>query len=120
MKCVLRSYVVFAIVVGLFGCSQEKADQAASPTESAGPAASATKLVSARTVEAGCGSCIYEMPGVEGCQLAVKIDGQPYLVTGTTVDAHGAGLCSAAKNAKVTGTIEDETFAATKFEILEQ
>ena len=82
--------------------------------------ASATKLVSARTVEAGCGSCIYEMPGVEGCQLAVKIDGQPYLVTGTTVDAHGAGLCSAAKNAKVTGTIEDDAFAATQFEILEQ
>lgn len=120
MKCVLRSYVVFAIVVGLFGCSQEKTNQAASPPESAGPAASATTLVSAVAVEAGCASCIYEMPGVEGCKLAVKIDDQPYLVTGSTVDAHGAGLCSAAKNAIVRGTIEDGTFAATQFEILEQ
>ncbi len=71
----------------------------------------------ARTVEAGCGSCIFDMEGVKGCKLAVKIDGKPYLVTGADVDAHGAGLCSSAKKAKVVGEIEGDKFVATSFEL---
>ncbi len=75
--------------------------------------------VAARTVEAGCASCIFNMEGVEGCKLAVKIDGKPYLVTGADVDAHGAGLCSSAKKAKVIGKIEGDKFVATSF-VLQQ
>jgi len=71
----------------------------------------------ARTVEAGCASCIFNMEGVSGCKLAVKIDGKPYLVTGADVDAHGAGLCSSAKKAKVVGEIEGDKFVATSFEL---
>jgi hypothetical protein len=55
------------------------------------------------------------MEGVSGCQLAVKIDGKPYLVTGADVDAHSAGLCSASKQAEVTGTVKDGKFASTSF-----
>ncbi len=73
--------------------------------------------VAARIVEAGCASCIFDMQGVEGCTLAVKIDGKPYLVTGADVDAHGAGLCSSAKKAKVVGKIEGGKFVATSFEL---
>ena len=73
--------------------------------------------VAARTVEAGCASCIFNMEGVRGCKLAVRIDGKPYLVTGADVDAHGAGLCSSAKKAKVVGKIEGDKFVATSFEL---
>ncbi len=73
--------------------------------------------VAARIVEAGCASCIFDMQGVEGCTLAVRIDGKPYLVTGADVDAHGAGLCSSAKKAKVVGKIEGDKFVATSFEL---
>ena len=68
-------------------------------------------------VEAGCASCIFYMEGVRGCKLAVRIDGKPYLVTGADVDAHGAGLCSSAKKAKVVGKIEGDKFVATSFEL---
>ncbi len=66
--------------------------------------------------EAGCGSCIYTMKGVDGCKLAVKIDGQSYLVTGADhVDAHQ--FCGAAKKVKVTGKIEGDKFVASKFDV---
>ncbi len=73
--------------------------------------------VAARTVEAGCATCIFNMEGVRGCKLAVRIDGKPHLVSGADVDAHGAGLCSSAKEAKVVGQIEGDKFVATSFEL---
>ncbi len=72
-----------------------------------------------KTVEAGCGSCIFKMPGVQGCQLAVKIDGKPYLVTGASVNAHKAGLCRGAKQAKCSGEVKDDMFVATSFQLVE-
>ncbi|MCZ6817169.1 MAG: DUF6370 family protein, partial [Planctomycetota bacterium] len=71
------------------------------------------------TLEAGCGSCIFNMPAVRGCKLAVKIDGKPYLVTGASVNAHQAGLCGAAKQAKCSGEVKDDMFVATKFQLVE-
>ncbi len=73
--------------------------------------------VPARIVEAGCAGCMFKMEGASGCELAVRIDGKPYLVTGAGVDAHGAGLCSSAKGAKVVGEIEGDKFVATSFEL---
>ncbi len=78
--------------------------------------------VAARTVEAGCATCIFNMEGVRGCKLAVKIDGKPYLVTGAEIDdqgdAHGpAGLCVTARKALVSGKVEGEKFVATSFEL---
>ncbi len=75
------------------------------------------QAVEARIVEAGCAGCIFNMEGVRGCKLAVRIDGKPYLVTGADVDAHGAGLCSSAKEAKVVWQIEGDRFVATSFEL---
>ncbi len=83
----------------------------------------AKKTVSAvkkvKMVEAACGSCIFKMPGVRGCKLAIKLDGKPYLVTGSDVSAHNAGLCGGAKMAKCTGTVKGDQFAAASFEIVE-
>lgn len=76
-----------------------------------------------RTVEAGCATCMFEMPGVEGCVLAVRIEGKPYLVKGSEIDDHGDahaadGFCNAVRQAHVEGRIENDTFMVTKMELL--
>jgi len=108
MKRLLKSAVGLALsgllLLTLAGCggSTEPAPVAGAQTQ---------------TVQAGCGSCIYSMAGVEGCQLAVKIDGTPYLVTGASVDAHSLGLCEAEKTAVVVGQVENGKFVAQSFEL---
>ena len=74
------------------------------------------------TVAAGCATCIFDMPGVTGCKLAVKIDGTAYLVTGSDsdIDDHGDahasdGLCNRARDAVVEGRIDGDRFVATHF-----
>ncbi|MCH7527617.1 MAG: hypothetical protein IID39_09280 [Planctomycetes bacterium] len=62
------------------------------------------------------------MEGVVGCKLAVRIDGKPYLVTGSDIDDHGDahasdGLCNAAGRAVVEGEIDGGRFVATGFEL---
>lgn len=75
-----------------------------------------SQMITDRLVEVGCGSCIYSMNGVQGCKIAVTIDGKAYLVTGADhVDAHQ--FCSATKKAVVSGQIEGDQFTATRLEI---
>lgn len=84
----------------------------------ASTAAGTTTKLASRTVEAGCGMCVFHMPGVTGCQLAVKVDGKAYLVKGADdVNAHAEGLCSKAKLATTTGQVEGDVFVCTKFEL---
>jgi hypothetical protein len=73
-------------------------------------------------VEAACGQCQFDLAG-EGCDLAVRIDGQAYFVDGTSIDDHGdahaeIGFCNAVRSARVTGQVEDDRFAVTAFELL--
>lgn len=75
-----------------------------------------------QVVEASCGQCNFGMKG-GGCSLAVKIDGKPYFVDGTTIhdhgDAHAAdGFCSAVRQAEVTGEIVDGRYKAKSFKLL--
>ncbi|MCH8005815.1 MAG: hypothetical protein IH888_06235 [Planctomycetes bacterium] len=53
------------------------------------------------------------MPGVQGCKLAASIDGQPMLVTGVDVDLHARKLCSVAREAVVTATMEGDGLVAS-------
>ena len=74
------------------------------------------------TVVAGCSTCIFDMSGSTGCDLAVKIDGTAYLVTGSDIDDHGDahaadGLCNASRDAVVEGRIEGGRFVATSFSL---
>ena len=74
-----------------------------------------------RTVEASCGQCQFGMPG-DGCDLALRFDGQEYFVTGTSIDEHGDshaadGFCNAIRRARVTGRVEGQRFLATAFEL---
>jgi hypothetical protein len=74
-------------------------------------------------VEASCGECKFKMKG-NGCDLAVRIDGKPYYVAGTSIDEHGDahaddGFCKAIRKAEVQGEIIDDKFVATYFKVIE-
>jgi hypothetical protein len=50
-----------------------------------------------------------------GCELAVRIDGKPYFVDGTSLDSHGDahandGFCAAIRKASVIGEIKTIVF----------
>lgn len=87
------------------------------------PVVAAAAAPKTRIVEASCGECNFGMKHT-GCALAVKIDGKPYLVTGTPGldsfgDAHAAtGMCTVVRKAEVAGEIKDGKFAATTFKLL--
>lgn len=77
-----------------------------------------------RTVELACGECQFEMPG-NGCDLAIRIDGNVYFVDGSSIDDHGDahaedGLCNAIRKAKVTGTIHNGRFQSKKIELVNE
>lgn len=82
-----------------------------------GPEAATTAtLVVAQTLEVACGACVYKMPGVEGCPLAIMIDGKPYLVEGATWPNHD--YCDRTCQAVVSGRLDGSPakFIATSFE----
>ena len=77
---------------------------------------------STQTVEASCGQCKFGMKGQAGCSLAVRINGVPYFVDGTSIDKHGDahakdGFCEAIRKAEVQGEIVDNRFKATYFKL---
>ncbi|MFT3981718.1 MAG: DUF6370 family protein [Ferruginibacter sp.] len=78
---------------------------------------------STQIVEASCGQCKFGMKDKKGCDLAVRINGVPYFVTGTSIDKHGDahaddGFCNAIRKARVSGKIIDKNFVATSFVLL--
>jgi hypothetical protein len=58
-----------------------------------------------RTVEVGCGKCMFKMKGVDSCELAIMIDAKAYLVTGVHIDPTESGLCKTVKKARVLGRL---------------
>lgn len=78
---------------------------------------------STQIVEASCGQCKFGMKDKPGCDLAVRIKGVPYFVTGTSIDKHGDahaedGFCNAIRKAKVSGKVDGKNFVATSFTLL--
>jgi hypothetical protein len=74
-------------------------------------------------VEAGCGTCVFHMDGVKGCPLAVRIDGQAYLVEGSDIDDHGDahgpdGLCNVMRYADVTGKLINGKLKVPRFRLV--
>jgi Family of unknown function (DUF6370) len=73
-------------------------------------------------VEVSCGQCQFGMKA-KGCDLAVRIDGKPYFVDGTTIDQHGDahakdGFCEVIRKAEVVGELVDNRFKVTSFTLL--
>ncbi|RYY65010.1 MAG: hypothetical protein EOO13_17720 [Chitinophagaceae bacterium] len=78
---------------------------------------------SMQIVQASCGQCQFGMKDKKGCDLAVRINGVPYFVEGTSIDKHGDahakdGFCEAIRQAQVSGKIEGNRFIATSFVLL--
>jgi hypothetical protein len=115
--------VVTSAVFGLcafIGCSQQ------SPSASSKPDTRETQSLSTRIegqiAEASCGQCQLKMKG-NGCDLAVRIDGQSYFVDGSSIDDHGDahgddGLCNCIRKARVSGEIKEGRFIATSIAVL--
>lgn len=75
-------------------------------------------------VETACGECQFGIKG-KSCDLAIRIDGKPYFVDGTTIDEHGDahaedGFCNKIRKASVTGKVENGRFKATSFNLLKE
>ena len=73
-------------------------------------------------VETACGQCQFGLPG-DGCDLAVRINGQAYFVDGTSIDEHGDahskdGFCNAIRTAEVQGDISEKRFNVSYFKLL--
>jgi len=85
---------------------------------------SAQDKTKTQIVEASCGQCQFGMEG-HACDLAIRIDGKPYFVDGSSIDSHGDahaddGFCAAVRKAEVAGEIVDNRFKATYFKLLPQ
>lgn len=93
--------------------------------EAAAQSKPAGKLDASKPVlvlETSCGTCNFDMPGKE-CFLALKFEGKAYAVEGTGLDDHGdaheeKGFCMAVRKAKVQGSLKDDKFVVTYFELL--
>lgn len=75
-----------------------------------------------KVVEASCGACQFHLHG-PGCNLAVRINGKAYYVTGASIndygDAHADnGFCNAVRKAEVQGTVVKNKFKVTYFKLL--
>lgn len=75
-------------------------------------------------VEASCGQCQFGMKA-EGCSLAVRIDGKPYFVDGTSLDQYGDahahdGFCNAIRKAEVSGKIVNDRFVVSSFQLIDE
>ena len=81
-------------------------------------------VVEDKLVSAGCGTCVFHMPGMAGCFWAVEIDGVAHPVGGVTppddmAAAHApGGMCTGPRDAIVSGEIRpDGRFLATRFDL---
>ena len=84
---------------------------------------SSEPVVQTDSAKAGCATCVFHMKRVEGCKLAVEIEGRHYLVQGSNIDDHGDahapdGLCNTVRRAKVKGRISENRLVADEFRLL--
>ncbi len=86
------------------------------------PACSSDTKVAEQTVTVACGACQFGMEDAGGCKWAAEIDGQHYMVNGPLPHDHNShapdGMCNMKRQAKVAGTIRDDLFVASSFELL--
>jgi hypothetical protein len=106
--------LLFVLMLGSLCCAKTNQIPDAPPAEAS----------RARIVEASCGQCQFKMTEKQGCDLAVRIDGNPYFVDGAKMDDHGDahakdGLCNAIRRASVKGVVRDGRFKAESFELIE-
>ena len=83
----------------------------------------ACKKEEKQLVELSCGQCQFGLNSQEGCDLAVRIDGQSYFVDGADIDDFGdahdkdTGFCEAVRKAEVVGHLEGDRFKVTSVKL---
>ena len=101
------------LIASFIGCGE---------SSDAGPDGSATLAFANQVVEVACGQCQFEMEG-DGCDLAIRHEGQCYFVEGSTIDDHGDahaedGLCNCVRSGTVTGKVVGGRFVAEQIELI--
>ncbi len=102
----MKKIILLSIL--LLACSKEKAKAA----------------LNIQQVEASCGQCQFALKG-SGCDLAVRINGKAYFVSGTNIDDHGDahapdGFCEAIRKADVIGDTLNGKFHVTYFKLISE
>jgi Family of unknown function (DUF6370) len=110
--------LLLMIALWAMGSAQAQTAPVAATTGTIAVAAPADTLL----VEAACGQCRLGLKG-KGCDLAVRVDGRAYFVSGTGIDAHGNahatdGFCNAIRQARVQGKVENNKFNVSYFQLL--
>ncbi len=111
MRLVLLMF--FAITISTYTFAQKKDKLPALPDPN--------KVV--QVVEASCGECQLGLPG-KSCNLAVRINGKPYFVDGTSIDDHGDahagdGFCEAVRKAEVQGEVVNNRIQASYIKLID-
>lgn len=134
MKRIAMLALVAAGAFALAGCGggggqEQAAEKAPEQTEMTQKTTAARAVDAAKTVaegesitcEVGCAGCVYHMEGINHCAPAVKMaGGEPMLLQGIEVDAHGLGLCEGAREATVMGKVQDGVFIASAVELQQE
>ena len=83
------------------------------------------KTVSGRTLDVGCGTCMFKQLGGVGCYWAAQLDGETYPMRGTALPteaelpSHGPeGMCSVTRRAVVDGQVTNGLLMVSRFELL--
>ena len=85
-----------------------------------------SKKENSRIVEVSCGQCQFGLTTQEGCDLAVRIDGESYFIDGAHIDDYGdahdinSGFCEVIRTAKISGELIEDRFQATSIELVKE
>lgn len=113
----MKKIFVFIILLTSFAVNAQETRDKAEKNEAK------KEKTKTQIVEAACGQCQFGM-NAKGCDLAVRIDGKPYFVDGTSIDQHGDahahdGFCNTIRKAEVSGEIVENRFKVTSFVLLD-
>lgn len=78
-----------------------------------------------KIVELSCGQCQFHLNTQDGCDLAMRIDGNSYFVDGADIDEFGdahdkdTGFCEVIRQAEVTGTLVEDRFIISSIQLLD-
>jgi len=83
------------------------------------------KKAETKVVELSCGQCQFGLTTQDGCDLALRIDGEAYFVDGANIDDFGdahdleTGFCEVIRKAEVEGELIENRFKVSSVNLLD-